>query len=80
MAVLGLRCCAQASHCPGFSRCGAEALRHELQQLWHLGLVAPQHVGFSRGRDQIHVPCIGRQILHHWTTREALWVFYFLDL
>ena len=22
-------------------------------------------------RDQTHVPCIGRQILNHWTTREA---------
>ena len=23
-------------------------------------------------RDQIHVPCIGRQILNQWTTREVL--------
>ena len=23
-------------------------------------------------RDQTHVPCIGKQILNHWTTREAL--------
>ena len=26
-------------------------------------------------RDQTHVPCIGRQILNHWTTREILYSF-----
>ena len=26
MAELGLRCCARASHCGGFSCCGARAL------------------------------------------------------
>ena len=26
----------------------------------------------SRPRDQIHVSCIGRQVIHHWATREAL--------
>ena len=26
LAALGLRCCAQASHCSGFSCCGAQAL------------------------------------------------------
>ena len=25
----------------------------------------------SLTRDQTHVPCIGRQILNHWTTREV---------
>ena len=33
-------------------------------------------ISFSRGssqpRAQTHVSCIGRQILHHWVTREAL--------
>ena len=43
-----------------------------LQELWHRGLVAPRHVGSSWTRDQTHVPCIGRWILHHWATREAL--------
>ena len=51
-----------ASYCGGFS--------------WSLG---PRHVGFvaawrmesSRSRDQTHVPCTGRQILNHWTTREV---------
>ena len=38
----------------------------------HMGLVAPQRVGSSRIGDQIGVSCIGRQILCHWATREAL--------
>ena len=36
-----------------------------------MGLVAPRHVGSSQTRAQIRVPCIGRQILNHCTTREA---------
>ena len=36
------------------------------------GLVAPGHVGSSQTRAQTHVPCIGRQILNHCATREAL--------
>ena len=37
-----------------------------------MGLVVPRHVGSSRTRDWTHVPCIGRRILNHCTTREAL--------
>ena len=33
-------------------------------------LVAPQHVGYSRIRDQTHAPWIGKWILNYWTTRE----------
>ena len=36
-----------------------------------MGLVAPKHVESSPTRDQTHVPCIGKQILNHWTTREV---------
>ena len=36
-----------------------------------MGLVALRHVEFSQTRDQTCVPCIGRQILNHWTTREV---------
>ena len=36
------------------------------------GLVAPRHVESSWTRDQTPVPCIGRWILYHWTTREVL--------
>ena len=43
--------------------------------MWSMGLVAPRHVESSQTRDQIRVPCIGRQILNHWTTREVLEIF-----
>ena len=46
--------------------------RAQARQPWHTGLVAPRPVGFSRTRARTHVPCIGRQILNHWTTREVL--------
>ena len=51
----------------GFSRCGSRA-----QLLWRMGLVAPRHVGSSRTRARTRVPCIGRWILNHCATREAL--------
>ncbi|KAJ8785351.1 hypothetical protein J1605_007298 [Eschrichtius robustus] len=37
-----------------------------------MGLVAPRHVGSSWTRARTRVPCIGRRILNHCTTREAL--------
>ena len=43
----------------------------ELQESRHMGLVALQHVESSRRRDWAHVPCIGRQILNQWATREV---------
>ena len=88
LAVLGLRFCARAfSSCgeqaPLFiavrgpltiaaSRCGAQAPDAQAQYLWLTGLVAPRHVGSSQSRARTHVSCIGRQILNHCTTREAL--------
>ena len=39
-----------------------------------MGLVALQHMGSSQTRDQTCVPCIGRRILNHRTTREAPYV------
>ena len=36
------------------------------------GLVAPRHVGSSWTRPQTPVPCVGRRILNHCATREAL--------
>ena len=36
-----------------------------------MGLVAPWHVGSSWTTAWTHVPCIGRRILNHCTTREA---------
>ena len=81
-------CGARASHCGGFSCCGARVLGKRAQQLGHAGsraqaqqlqrtdFVAPRHVGSSRTRDRTLVPCMGRQILNHCATREVLmWTF-----
>ena len=74
------------SRCAGFSSCGmwAQELWHsgsrmQAQQLWCKGLVAPQHVGSSQTRARTRVPCIGRWILNHCTTREALLSFFNLN-
>ena len=40
--------------------------------MWLTGLVAPWHVGSSQTRARTRVPCIGRRILNHCATREAL--------
>uniref|UniRef100_A0AC11EHY2 Uncharacterized protein n=1 Tax=Ovis aries TaxID=9940 RepID=A0AC11EHY2_SHEEP len=37
-----------------------------------MGFGAPWHVDSFHTRDSTHVPCIGRQILNHCTTREVL--------
>ena len=47
--------------------CGLEGVR-----LWCMGLVALRHVESSPTRDRTRVPCIGRRILIHHTTREVL--------
>ena len=62
----------------GFSSCSMWALQVQLLgsraqvQLWRAGFVAPWHVGSSQIRDRTRVSCIGRQILCHWATWEAL--------
>ena len=43
-----------------------------------MGLVALPHVGSSRTRDRTRVPCIGRWILNHCTTREVLIVILYI--
>ena len=45
--------------------------RTRAQSLWLLGLVVPRHVESSRIKNGSHVPCIGKQILTHCTTREV---------
>ena len=62
---------ARASHYRGLSCCGAQAPDAQAQQLWLTGPVALRHVGSSQTRARTRVPCIGRQILNHCTTREA---------
>ena len=59
------------SRLSGFSSCQSWPTWSLLQELWPTGLAAPQHVGSSQTRNQIYVPCIGRLILNHWTTREV---------
>ena len=67
---------ARATHYRGLSCCGAQAPDAQAQQLWLTDLVAPQHVGSSQTRARTRVPCIGRQILNHCATREALLCFF----
>ena len=53
----------QASHCSGFSCCGAWSLpsSRAQQELWCLALVASLHMGSFRIRDQTHVsPALSR--------------------
>ena len=40
--------------------------------MWLTGPAALRHVGSSQTRARTRVPCIGRQILNHCATREAL--------
>ena len=72
-----LPCAVRASHCGGFSCCGAQALGHAgfSSCTWapkcKLSSCAPQHGGSSQTRDRAGIPYITRWILNHWTTREA---------
>ena len=85
LTVVGLQCwtwafcsCgAQASPCGDFSCDGAQAVATPASVFWCTGLIALRHVGSSQTRGRTSVPCIARQILNHWTTREApsQWLF-----
>ena len=69
-----LFCC--GAQAPGHMRSVVETprLRAQAQYLWLTGLIAPQPVGSSWTTDRTPVSCVGRQILNHWTTKEALCV------
>ena len=79
-----LHCGTRASHCHGFSCCRAKALEHRLSGCGRTDLVAPQNMKSSWTRDRTYVPCIGRWMLIHCTTREVrlahfqigLWYIY----
>ena len=63
--------------CAGFSSQWLLLLRNigsraQAQQLRRTGPVALRHVGSSRTRARTCGPCIGRRILNHCATREAL--------
>ena len=65
-------CSAPASHCCGFSCCGAQAVGTRASVVvTHRLSCSVWHVGSFRARNQTHVLCFGRLILIHWTTREA---------
>ena len=79
------RCGAQASHWGGFS-CGEQTLCPQasvfaavgsVAHLWFSDLVAQGHVESSQTKDQTSVPCIGRCILNHWTTRDVPCIDFF---
>ena len=65
-----------SSRCAGLSLSWPLVVEHRLQMRrlssCGSGLVAPRHVGSSQTRVRARVPFIGRQILNHCTTREAL--------
>ena len=53
----------------------------QAQELWHMGLVAHSMCDLnSLNRDgRTHIPCIGRQIINHWTAGESpILIFIFL--
>ena len=53
------------------SHCRAQALGCKGSVVVVHGFSCPAAWAYSQTRDQTHVPCIGRQILNHWTTREV---------
>ena len=60
------------SKCVGFGSCSSRALERRLSSCGAPALlVAPGDVGCSRTVDRTGVPCVGRQILTHHTTREV---------
>ena len=76
-----LHCSMQASHCGGFSCCGAQALGHwgfstcSFQALEQELNSCPVACGLFLERDPTCVSCIGRQILYPWASREATQAF-----
>ena len=65
--MLGLCCCAQASHCAGFSFSGTWALGHTGSVVMVHGFSCPEACGIFL--DQGLNPCPLHW--HHWTTREV---------
>ena len=58
------------------SHCRAGALFTWASGVVAHGLIALRHVGSSPNRDGTCVPCIGRWILNHWTTRKSIHLQY----
>ena len=73
-SLLWLPLWSTGSRCAGFSIWSKRA-----QEFWGMTLVASWDVGSPRIRDQTCIPCTGRQIPNHWTTREVLSGYVFLE-
>ena len=78
MAALCLCCCMQAfstcgasaSHCGGFSYWRAQDLEYTGSVVAAHRFSCPEAWGIFPDQGSNPRPCIGRQILSHWTTRE----------
>ena len=75
LLLLGSTGSRRAAHRP--NSCGSRALEHTGSVVGRMGFVAQWHVESSQTREQICVPCIGRQIPIHCTTREVPSVSFF---
>ena len=67
-------CGVRASRHGAFSCCRAQALRGIASVAVACGLSCFARSMWdlsSQSRDQTHVPCTGRRILNHWTTKEV---------
>ena len=69
--------CRDSSYCQaealghGLSSCGLQVPEHRLRQLCLTGLAALRQVDPSQTRDRTRVPCAGRWLVNHCTTREV---------
>ena len=61
----------RASRCMGLLLLRTMGSRGLAQLLWRMGLVALWPVGSSWTRDRTCVPCVGRRILIHCSSREV---------
>ena len=59
----------------GLSVCGSQAPERRLSSCGTQASLL-QGMWFTWVRDQTHVSCIGKEILYHWTVREALKFFF----
>ena len=71
VVVLELRGCGSQAKSVQASVAVTRRLQSLGSGVWHTGLVTLQHVESSQARDQTFVPCTGRWVLNHWTTREV---------
>ena len=71
----GSRAQASAVVAHGLSSCCSPALEHRLNIVVHLVSCSTAY-GIFPTRDRSCVSCIGRQILYHWASREALSLFF----